>query len=67
MKKSSKGFTLVELLAVVVLMGILIGLGLPLIVGMIDSNRKKIYVSDAQKLISKAEYKIKASNSETVL
>lgn len=64
MKTNKKGFTLVELLATIVIMGILLVLGLPAIVGMIDSNRKKIYVTDAQKLITKAEYRIKASSSE---
>lgn len=64
MKMNKKGFTLVELLGTIVIMGILLVLGLPTIVGMIDSNRKKIYVTDAQKLITKAEYKIKANASE---
>lgn len=64
MRKNMKGFTLVELLAVIVIMGILITLGLPMIVGMIDSNRKKIYITDAQKLVSKAENRMKANNSD---
>ena len=64
MKTNKKGFTLVELLGVIVIMGILLVLGLPAIVGMIDSNRKKIYVTDAERLITKAEYKVKASTSE---
>ncbi len=64
MKKGSKGFTLVELLATIVIMGILLTLGLPTILNMISSNRKKIYISDTQKLITKAEYKLKANSSD---
>ena len=62
MKKSNKGFTLIELLASVVLLGILFGLGIPVLTSMVNSNRDKIYVNDAKKLMSQAEYKIKAAH-----
>lgn len=64
MRKNAKGFTMVELLGVIVIIGILMVLGVPILLGVIDSNRNKIYVNDAQRLITKAEYKIKANNSE---
>lgn len=63
MKKSNKGFTLIELLASVVLLGILFGLGIPVLTSMVTSNRDKIYVNDAKKLMSQAEYKIKAAST----
>ena len=63
MKKSNKGFTLIELLASVVLLGILFGLGIPVLTSMVNSNRDKIYVNDAKKLMSQAEYKIKAAST----
>lgn len=63
MKKSNKGFTLIELLASIVLLGILFGLGLPALTSMITTNRDKIYVNDAKKLLSQAEYKIKAAST----
>ena len=40
------------------------GLGLPQFINMITSSRKKIYVSDAQALITKAEYQLRAKTSE---
>ena len=63
MLKNRKGFTLVELLATVVILGILIAFSTPIITGMVSNSRNKIYLSDAQKLIAEAEYKIKASSS----
>lgn len=64
MKRNSKGFTLVELLAAIVILGILIGVSVPLITRLLDNSRNKIYINDAKKLITQAEYKMKASNSE---
>lgn len=62
MKKN--GFTLVELLATIIILGILMGMGLPIFMRTIGNNRKKIYVSDAEKLISLADYKLKSNSSE---
>lgn len=64
MKKNSKGFTLIELLAVVVIIGILAVFSIPIITGMVDRSRNKVYVADAKKLIAQAEYKIRSSNSD---
>ena len=64
MKRNNRGFTLIELLAAVVILGILVGISLPAITGMFDNSRKKMYVSDARKLISLAEYKLKSNSSE---
>lgn len=63
MKRNSKGFTLIELLAVVVILGILVVFSLPAITGVLNRSKNKVYVSDARKLISLAEYKIKANSS----
>ena len=64
MKGKNKGFTLIELLAAIVILGILVGVTLPMIVGFFDDSRNKMYVTDARKLISLAEYRIKANSSE---
>ena len=37
--KNNKGFTLVELLAMLVVLGILIGVAIPNIVGMVENQR----------------------------
>ncbi len=63
MKKNNKGFTLVELLAAIVILGILSVLALPMITGMVEKSRNKMYITDARKLISLAEYQMKSSSS----
>ena len=67
MKKSNKGFTMVELLAAVVILGLLAALAIPLIMSLMDNSRNKIYISDAKKLVAQAEYKLKANNSSLEL
>ena len=53
MKK--KGFTLVELLAVIVLLGILMTLGIPTVMNLVGKNRNKSYIEDAKRLIKLLE------------
>lgn len=60
---NKKGFTLVELLAVIVILGVIMVFGIPLLINLLSNSRNKIYVEDAKKLISKAEYKMKSSSS----
>ena len=49
-----KGFTLIELIAVVVIMAIIAMIATPNIINMIDSGNKGKYISDAKIFISKA-------------
>ncbi len=63
MKKNSKGFTLVELLAAIVILGIIALFALPAIVNMVSKSRNKMYITDAEKMVALTEYKLKASNS----
>lgn len=63
MKNNVKGFTLIELLAAIVILGIISVFAIPQIVGLLRSGRNKVYISDAQKLITQAEYKMRANNS----
>ena len=62
MKKNKRGFSLIELLAVIVILGILAAFSIPDVTKYIKSTRGKSYLIDANKLISMAEYKI-SSNS----
>lgn len=64
MKRNNKGFTLVELLAAVAILAILTIITIPIVVRLFDSSRNKMYISDAKKLISLAEYKLNASSSD---
>lgn len=61
--KSKKGFTMIELLAAMVILGILMGIAVPSITNNITNTRNKTYVSDALKLISNAEYQFRKDNT----
>ena len=56
--KNKKGFTLVELLAVVLILGILSLIAVPNVISIIDNNKKDIVLSDARKLISQAKLQV---------
>jgi len=63
MIKNNKGFTLVELLTAVIILGILMAVAAPTVLNMISNNKKKMYVDVAKRLIAQAEYQIKVNNS----
>ena len=56
MLKNNKGFTLIELIAVVTIMAIIALIATPNIISMIDNGNKEKYISDAKDFISKASY-----------
>ncbi len=62
--KDKKGFTLIELIAVVVILSILAIIATPNIVNMIDSGKKEQYVADAKDFIAKATYMYKQKDQE---
>ena len=64
MRKNNKGFTLVELLAALVILGVLALLATPTVINLLGNSRDKLYVTDAKKLISQAEYKFRSASSE---
>lgn len=49
---SNKAFTLVELLAVVVILSILLAIAVPNIISTLDRNKKETYIGDAKKMIA---------------
>lgn len=56
---NKKGFTLIELIAVVVIMSIIAIIATPNIINMMDKGKKEQYVADAKEFISKATYMYK--------
>ena len=64
MKRLNKrGFTLVELLATMVILGIIMVIAVPNVMGILNNSRNSAYVEDAKKLISLAEYKFRSDSS----
>ena len=60
---NKKGFTLVELLAMMVVLGIIMVTIIPNIVGISNSNRLQTYAEDAKKFKSIVEYKMRSDNT----
>ena len=52
---NKKGFTLVELLVMLVVLGILIGITVPNIAGILKDNRKSMSYDDASRMIENAK------------
>ncbi|HHT38306.1 MAG TPA: prepilin-type N-terminal cleavage/methylation domain-containing protein [Mollicutes bacterium] len=56
MIRNKKGFTLVELLAVIVILAIILAIAVPGISNMIDNSKKSAFEADAKMIITGLEY-----------
>lgn len=65
MKNNKKGFTLVELLATLVILGLLTVIAAPNIIGILTNTKLNTYISDANKLQTLAEYKFRSDSKIT--
>ncbi len=57
------GFTLVELLAVVVILGIILVIAVPRITDIIENTQKQAFISSVRFIISSVKYKIQSNES----
>lgn len=62
MKKNKKGFTLVELLAVIVILGVLLLIAVPAIQNVIENSRQKAFLSQTKLAIENVETMLSASD-----
>ncbi len=62
MKKNEKGFTLIEILAVIIILGILLVIAVPSISNYISDSRKNAYISTAKEYIKEAQKKVSSSD-----
>lgn len=54
----NKAFTLVELLAVIVIFAIILAIAIPSIIGIIEAQRKNAFESNIKMIIKGIEYKL---------
>lgn len=58
MIRNEKGFTLIEVMAVIIILGVLMLIAVPNTTTMLEKNKKEAMVEDAKKLISLGEYQV---------
>ncbi|MGI6324539.1 MAG: type II secretion system protein [Bacilli bacterium] len=63
MKRCKKGFTLVELLAVIVILGIILAIAIPNILNLINNSKEQAYESQKRFIIDAAKKYVMANQN----
>lgn len=63
MLMNNKGFTLIELMAVFVVLGVLMAVTIPNIVGITTANKQQTYAEDAKKFKNAVEYRFRGDST----
>lgn len=61
---NKKGFTLIELLGVIVILSIIMLIAIPNIASVLEKNKRDVYLGDAKRLITQAEYVLRNNDIE---
>jgi len=61
---NKKGFTLVELLAVILLVTVIAGLAVPNVMSSINNSKRNTFLLDAKRMIAKAEYFVSSNRND---
>lgn len=62
MVKNNHGFTMIELLAAIVVLGILMGTGVPVVINIMNDQKNEIYITDALRLAANMDNKLRSDN-----
>lgn len=61
--KNKKAFTLVELIATIVILGVIMIIAIPNVLNIIDKNKKDDFIEAAKLLVTEVEYKVKSDQN----
>lgn len=63
LRNNKRGFTLVELLATMVILGLIMVVAVPNVIGILTRNRSNTYVEDGKKFATLVEYQLRSGNN----